>query len=30
MHGDDERAPLSGLGWAAEFVYRTLAGVALP
>jgi acetylornithine deacetylase/succinyl-diaminopimelate desuccinylase-like protein len=28
MHGDDERAPVSGLGWAAEFIYRSLAGVA--
>lgn len=28
MHGDDERAPVAGLGWAAEYVYRVLAGVA--
>ena len=24
MHGDDERAPVAGLGWAAEYVWRTL------
>ncbi|RKY20822.1 MAG: hypothetical protein DRQ55_06390 [Planctomycetota bacterium] len=29
MHGDNERAPAAGLGWAAEFIYRSLAGVAL-
>ena len=28
MHGDNERAPVAGLGWAAEFIYRTLLGVA--
>ncbi len=28
MHGDDERAPVRGLGWAAEYVYRVLLGVA--
>lgn len=28
MHGDNERVPLDALGWAAEFLYRALAGVA--
>ncbi len=28
MHGDNERAPLAGLGWAAEYIYRILLGVA--
>jgi acetylornithine deacetylase/succinyl-diaminopimelate desuccinylase-like protein len=28
MHGDDERVPVPALGWAAEYVYRVLAGVA--
>ena len=28
MHGDDERAPLPALGWAAEYVYRVLSKVA--
>jgi acetylornithine deacetylase/succinyl-diaminopimelate desuccinylase-like protein len=28
MHGDDERVPVPALGWATEFVYRTLQGVA--
>ena len=28
MHGDDERAPLDGLGWSAEFVTRVLLEVA--
>jgi len=28
MHGDDERAPVAGLGWAAEYVYRVLLEVA--
>jgi acetylornithine deacetylase/succinyl-diaminopimelate desuccinylase-like protein len=28
MHGDDERAPVKGLGWAAEYIYRTLLTVA--
>jgi len=27
MHGDNERVPLPALGWAAEFVYRTVRGV---
>ena len=30
MHGDNERVPIPALGWAAEFIYRTLAGVAIP
>lgn len=30
MHGDNERAPVTGLGWAAEFIYRSLANVVLP
>ena len=28
MHGDNERVPLAALGWAAEFLYRTLEAVA--
>jgi hypothetical protein len=28
MHGDNERVPLAALGWAAEFIFRTLHGVA--
>jgi acetylornithine deacetylase/succinyl-diaminopimelate desuccinylase-like protein len=28
MHGDNERAPVDGLGWAAEYIYRVLLGVA--
>ena len=28
MHGDDERAPVGGLGWAAEYIYRILLEVA--
>jgi len=28
MHGDNERAPVPALGWAAEYLYRVLAGVA--
>ncbi|MDG2148661.1 MAG: M20/M25/M40 family metallo-hydrolase [Planctomycetota bacterium] len=28
MHGDNERAPVKGLGWAAEYIYRTLLAVA--
>ena len=27
MHGDDERVPVEALGWGAELIYRTLAGV---
>lgn len=27
MHGDNERVPLPALGWATEFLYRTLLGV---
>jgi len=27
MHGDNERVPVAALGWAAEFLYRTVAGV---
>ena len=29
LHGDDERVPLEALGWGAEYLYRTLAAVAL-
>jgi acetylornithine deacetylase/succinyl-diaminopimelate desuccinylase-like protein len=28
MHGDNERAPIGGLGWGAEYIYRVLLGVA--
>jgi acetylornithine deacetylase/succinyl-diaminopimelate desuccinylase-like protein len=28
MHGDDERVPIAALGWATEYLYRVLAGVA--
>ncbi|HEY0970337.1 MAG TPA: M20/M25/M40 family metallo-hydrolase [Gemmatimonadales bacterium] len=28
MHGDNERVPVDALGWAAEYLYRVLAGVA--
>lgn len=28
MHGDNERTPVTSLGWAAEFLYRTLQTVA--
>jgi acetylornithine deacetylase/succinyl-diaminopimelate desuccinylase-like protein len=28
MHGDNERVPVASLGWAAEYLYRVLAGVA--
>jgi acetylornithine deacetylase/succinyl-diaminopimelate desuccinylase-like protein len=28
MHGDNERVPVAALGWAAEYLYRVLAGVA--
>jgi acetylornithine deacetylase/succinyl-diaminopimelate desuccinylase-like protein len=28
MHGDNERVPIAALGWATEFLYRVLAGVA--
>ena len=28
MHGDNERAPVAALGWAAEYVYRILLNVA--
>lgn len=27
MHGDNERTPIASLGWATEFVYRTLQNV---
>ena len=27
MHGDNERVPVPALGWAAEFLYRTLQRV---
>jgi acetylornithine deacetylase/succinyl-diaminopimelate desuccinylase-like protein len=27
MHGDNERVPIAALGWAAEYLYRVLAGV---
>ncbi|MEO7520212.1 MAG: M20/M25/M40 family metallo-hydrolase [Gemmatimonas sp.] len=30
MHGDNERVPVAALGWAAEFLYRTLHTVASP
>ena len=28
MHGDNERTPVASLGWAAEYLFRTLATVA--
>jgi len=28
MHGDNERVPVAALGWAAEYLYRVLSGVA--
>lgn len=28
MHGDNERTPILALGWAAEYLYRVLTGVA--
>ena len=28
MHGDNERVPIAALGWATEYLYRVLAGVA--
>jgi len=28
MHGDNERVPVPALGWAAEYLYRVLQGVA--
>jgi acetylornithine deacetylase/succinyl-diaminopimelate desuccinylase-like protein len=28
MHGDNERVPIPALGWAAEYLYRVLRGVA--
>jgi acetylornithine deacetylase/succinyl-diaminopimelate desuccinylase-like protein len=28
MHGDNERVPVPALGWAAEYLYRVLRGVA--
>jgi acetylornithine deacetylase/succinyl-diaminopimelate desuccinylase-like protein len=30
MHGDNERVPVPALGWATEFIYRTLANAARP
>ena len=30
MHGDNERVPIAALGWAAEFLFRTLHTVASP
>jgi acetylornithine deacetylase/succinyl-diaminopimelate desuccinylase-like protein len=30
MHGDNERVPVAALGWAAEFLYRTLQAVSQP
>ncbi|MEQ1690412.1 MAG: M20/M25/M40 family metallo-hydrolase [Gemmatimonas sp.] len=30
MHGDNERVPVPALGWAAEFLYRTLQRVTAP
>jgi acetylornithine deacetylase/succinyl-diaminopimelate desuccinylase-like protein len=28
MHGDNERAPIASLGWAAEYIYRVLLAVS--
>jgi hypothetical protein len=28
MHGDNERAPLASLGWAAEYLFRVLLTVS--
>ena len=28
MHADNERVPLASIGWATEFIYRTLLDVA--
>jgi hypothetical protein len=28
MHGDNERVPVAALGWATEYLYRVLSGVA--
>jgi acetylornithine deacetylase/succinyl-diaminopimelate desuccinylase-like protein len=28
MHGDNERTPVASLGWATEYLFRTLATVA--
>jgi acetylornithine deacetylase/succinyl-diaminopimelate desuccinylase-like protein len=28
MHGDNERVPVSSLGWATEYLYRVLSTVA--
>lgn len=28
MHGDNERAPIRSLGWAAEYLYRIILDVA--
>lgn len=30
MHGDNERVPVAALGWAAEFLFRTLYAVGQP
>lgn len=30
MHGDNERVPLAALGWATEFLYRTLSATLSP
>ena len=29
MHGDNERVPVSSLGWATEYLYRVLSRVAM-
>jgi acetylornithine deacetylase/succinyl-diaminopimelate desuccinylase-like protein len=29
MHGDNERVPVKALGWATEYLYRVLHGVAV-
>jgi acetylornithine deacetylase/succinyl-diaminopimelate desuccinylase-like protein len=30
MHGDNERVPISSLGWGTEYLYRVLSTVAMP
>jgi len=29
MHGDNERVPISSLGWGTEYLYRVLSTVAM-
>jgi hypothetical protein len=29
MHGDNERVPISSLGWGTEYLYRVLSTVAI-